>query len=149
MHDPPRILIVDDHETNRDILATRLATQGYDLCQATDGQEALDAAKRLLPDLILLDVMMPKLNGIEVCRRLKGDAALPFMSISKTRFDIAQAFTIRNLCERHNPEMFCATQGADANITTVLCNYAMKTRPRNKIHHLREKRSACVHRSSD
>ena len=45
MHDPPRILIVDDHETNRDILATRLATQGYDLCQATDGQEALDAAK--------------------------------------------------------------------------------------------------------
>ena len=81
MHDPSRILIVDDHETNRDILATRLATQGYDLCQATDGQEALDAAKTLLPDLILLDVMMPKLNGIEVCRRLKGDAALPFMSI--------------------------------------------------------------------
>jgi class 3 adenylate cyclase len=81
MHDPPRILIVDDHETNRDILATRLATQGYDLCQATNGQEALDAAKTLLPDLILLDVMMPKLNGIEVCRRLKGDAALPFMSI--------------------------------------------------------------------
>ena len=60
MHDPPRILIVDDHETNRDILAKRLATQGYDLCQATDGQEALDAAKTLHPDLILLDVMMPK-----------------------------------------------------------------------------------------
>jgi len=81
MHDPPRILIVDDHESNRDILAKRLATQGYDLCQATDGEEALDAAKTLHPDLILLDVMMPKLNGIEVCRRLKGDAALPFMSI--------------------------------------------------------------------
>ena len=81
MHDPPRILIVDDHETNRDILAKRLATQGYDLCQATDGEEALDAAKTLHPDLILLDVMMPKLNGIEVCRRLKSDAALPFMSI--------------------------------------------------------------------
>src|SRR6516165_447453 len=72
MHDPPRILIVDDHETNRDILATRLATQGYDLCQASDGQEALDAAKALLPDLILLDVMMPKLNGIEVCRGRKA-----------------------------------------------------------------------------
>src|SRR5258706_8426135 len=81
MHDPPRILIVDDSETNRDILATRLATQGYELCQAADGEEALAAAKTLLPDLILLDVMMPKLNGIEVCRRLKNDAALPFMSI--------------------------------------------------------------------
>jgi adenylate cyclase len=81
MHDPARILIVDDNEANRDILATRLATQGYDLCQAVDGEEALAAAKTLLPDLILLDVMMPKLNGIEVCRRLKDDAALPFMSI--------------------------------------------------------------------
>jgi adenylate cyclase len=81
MHDPPRILIVDDSETNRDILATRLATQGYDLCQAADGEEALAVAKALIPDLILLDVMMPKLNGIEVCRRLKNDDALPFMSI--------------------------------------------------------------------
>jgi len=81
MHNPPRILIVDDNETNRDILATRLATQGYDLCQAVDGEEAMVAAKTLLPDLILLDVMMPKLNGIEVCRRLKNDAALPFISI--------------------------------------------------------------------
>jgi Response regulator receiver domain len=60
MHDPPRVLIVDDNETNRDILATRLATQGYDLCQAADGEEALVAARTLSPDLILLDVMMPK-----------------------------------------------------------------------------------------
>src|ERR1700746_2820648 len=81
MHDPPRILIVDDHETNRDILAKRLATQGYELCQATDGEEVLDAAKTLHPDLILLDGMMPTLNRIAVCRRLKSDHALPFMSM--------------------------------------------------------------------
>ena len=81
MHDPPRILIVDDNEANRDILTTRLATQGYDLSEAADGEEAIAAAKSLLPDLILLDVMMPKLNGFEVCRRLKSDTTLPFMSI--------------------------------------------------------------------
>src|SRR6516225_3133056 len=81
MHNPPRILIVDDNEMNRDILVTRLSTQGYELTQAADGEEALAAAKEQLPDLILLDVMMPKLNGIEVCRRLKGDANLPFMPI--------------------------------------------------------------------
>jgi adenylate cyclase len=81
MHDPPRILIVDDNATNRDILAVRLATQGYDLHQAGDGEEALAAAQKLLPDVILLDVMMPKLNGIEVCRRLKVDASLPFIPI--------------------------------------------------------------------
>ena len=79
MHNPPRILIVDDNETNRDILMARLGPQGYELKQAADGEEALAAARELLPDLILLDVMMPKIDGIEVCKQLKGDAALPFM----------------------------------------------------------------------
>jgi class 3 adenylate cyclase/CheY-like chemotaxis protein len=81
MHDPPSILIVDDNEANRDILATRLATQRYEIYQAVDGEEALAVARSVLPDLVLLDVMMPKLDGIEVCRRLKSDSALPFMSI--------------------------------------------------------------------
>jgi class 3 adenylate cyclase len=81
MHSPPRILIVDDNETNRDILMARLGPQGYELRQAADGEEALAAAKELLPDLILLDVMMPKIDGIEVCKRLKNDASLPFMPI--------------------------------------------------------------------
>jgi adenylate cyclase len=81
MHSPPRILIVDDNETNRDILVTRLSTHGYELTQAADGEEALAAAKEQLPDLILLDIMMPKLDGVEVCRRLKGDPNMPFMPI--------------------------------------------------------------------
>ena len=81
MHKPPRILIVDDNETNRDILVTRLETHGYELLQAGDGEEALAAAKQHLPDLILLDVMMPKIDGIEVTRRIKADASMPFMPI--------------------------------------------------------------------
>ena len=81
MHSPPLILIVDDNETNRDILMARLGPQGYDLKQAADGEEALAAARELLPDLILLDIMMPKLDGIEVTRRLKADASLPFIPI--------------------------------------------------------------------
>jgi adenylate cyclase len=81
MHNPPRILIADDNEINRDILATQLTTQDYELLHAADGEEALAAARDQLPDLVLLDVMMPKLNGVEVCRRLKSDSALPFMPI--------------------------------------------------------------------
>jgi len=81
MNNPARILIVDDNETNRDILMTRLGTHGYELLQAVDGEEALASAKQHLPDLILLDVEMPKLDGFEVCRRLKKDPALPFMPI--------------------------------------------------------------------
>ena len=81
MHNPPRILIVDDNEANRDILDARLKIHGYELLQAADGEEALAAARHHLPDVILLDVMMPKIDGIEVCRRLKSDSTLPFMPI--------------------------------------------------------------------
>jgi adenylate cyclase len=81
MNDPQRILIVDDNEANRDILEARLKGHGYELLQAADGEEALAAVQRDHPDLILLDVMMPKLDGVEVCRRIKGDATLPFTPI--------------------------------------------------------------------
>jgi adenylate cyclase len=81
MHNPPRILIVDDNETNRDILRTRLDPHGYELLEAADGEAAIAAARTHHPDLILLDVMMPKIDGIEVCRRIKSDAELPFIAI--------------------------------------------------------------------
>ena len=81
MRTPPRILIVDDTPTNVHILQMRLAASGYDIVTATDGEEALAAAQEAQPDLILLDVMMPKLDGFEVCRRLRGDVTLPFMPI--------------------------------------------------------------------
>lgn len=81
MHTPPRILIVDDNDANRDILEARLAANGYELIQGSDGEEAISLARQHLPDLILLDVMMPKLDGIEVCRQLKADQALPYMPI--------------------------------------------------------------------
>ena len=81
MRTPPRILIADDNAMNLDILQTRLALHGYDILTATDGEAALALAREKQPDLILLDVMMPKLDGFEVCRRLRGDPALPFMPI--------------------------------------------------------------------
>ena len=81
MNTPARILVVDDNETNRDILVTRLEKNGYQTLQAADGEEALASAKENLPDLILLDVEMPKLDGFEVCRRLRQDASLPFIPI--------------------------------------------------------------------
>jgi len=78
---PPQILIVDDNPENLDILQARLASQGYEILTARDGEEALATAREKRPDLILLDIMMPRLDGIEVCRRLKADRSLPFMPI--------------------------------------------------------------------
>ena len=81
MRTPSRILIVDDNPTNVKVLQTRLAAEGYEVLTAADGEEGLAAARQHTPDLILLDVMMPKLDGFEVCRRLRADAAFPFTPI--------------------------------------------------------------------
>jgi class 3 adenylate cyclase len=78
---PPQILIADDNPENLDIFRTRLAVHGYEILTATDGEEALAIAREKQPDLILLDVMMPKMDGIEVCRRLKADPSFPFVPI--------------------------------------------------------------------
>jgi adenylate cyclase len=81
MRTPPRILIADDNPDNLDIFRARLAAQGYEILVATDGEEALGTATEQTPDLILLDIMMPRIDGFEVCRRLKATPSLPFMPI--------------------------------------------------------------------
>ncbi|HLW47272.1 MAG TPA: response regulator [bacterium] len=81
MRTPPRILIADDSPNNREILQTRLAAHGFEIVTAADGEEALRIAGETKPDLILLDIMMPKIDGLEVCRRLKADRTLPFMPV--------------------------------------------------------------------
>lgn len=69
----PTILIVDDEETNIRLLKAMLAPKGYDLREAARGEEALLLATDILPDMIILDVMMPGIDGFEVCQRLKED----------------------------------------------------------------------------
>jgi adenylate cyclase len=81
MRDPPLILVVDDVPDNVDILQMRLEAQGYEVATATDGLEAVEKTRELMPDLVLLDVMMPKLDGIETVKRLKADASLPFIPV--------------------------------------------------------------------
>jgi len=77
----PRILIVDDHEDNVELLRARLESWGYTTDSAGDGDEALTKIDQTAPDLILLDVMMPKVDGMEVARRVKGNRRLPFIPI--------------------------------------------------------------------
>ena len=76
-----RILVVDDHEDNIELLRARLEARGYEVFGASDGQSALDQVEHISPDLILLDVMMPKMDGMEVVRRLKANKDLPFIPV--------------------------------------------------------------------
>ena len=70
-----RILLVEDNEMNRDMLSRRLARRGYEVEVAVDGQDGIDAARRLQPDLILLDMSLPVKDGWMVAAELKADDA--------------------------------------------------------------------------
>ncbi len=81
MREQPLILIVEDNPASLEIMQVRLEASDYRVITATDGEEGLAKAQSSLPDLILLDLMMPKMDGLEVCRRLKNNDRLPFMPI--------------------------------------------------------------------
>jgi two-component system, OmpR family, alkaline phosphatase synthesis response regulator PhoP len=72
---PKRILIADDEPDILEIVSYNLIKEGYEVYTATNGDEAIDTAKLLNPDLIILDIMMPKKTGIEVCSILRGQSA--------------------------------------------------------------------------
>jgi two-component system cell cycle response regulator len=78
---PARILVVDDHPDNVEIINARLSSRGFEIETASNGQEALDKVLANPPHLVLLDVMMPLMDGYEVSRRIKGDEALPYIPI--------------------------------------------------------------------
>ena len=78
---PQRILVVDDHPDNVEIIEARLTARGYRIESASNGEEALAKVRENPPHLILLDVMMPVMDGFEVSRRIKRDSALPYIPI--------------------------------------------------------------------
>jgi CheY-like chemotaxis protein len=97
--DAEKILIVDDKTANLDLLREMLAPLGYQIYFATSGAKALDIAAGVQPDLVLLDVMMPDLDGFETCRRFKGDAALReipviFVTARTDVEDLARGFEV-------------------------------------------------------
>ena len=80
-----RVLVVEDEPDIRDLLAFHLERDGYQVTRATTGREALRQLRAAPPDLVILDLMLPKLDGLEVCRRLRADpatAALPVIMLT-------------------------------------------------------------------
>ena len=76
MHQKPRILLVDDEPMNVALLEAMMVSRGYEAIPATNGIDALDLIRQENIDLVLLDIMMPEMDGFEVCRRIKEDERL-------------------------------------------------------------------------
>jgi DNA-binding response OmpR family regulator len=90
-----KILIVEDEESLLKLESILLTSKGYDVRGVVNGQAALDAIAEELPDLVLLDIMLPEVDGFEVCRRIKADPAtkdLPviLLTAKKSREDMAR-----------------------------------------------------------
>jgi len=81
----PKILLVEDNEMNRDMLSRRLARKGFDVAIAEDGQRGVDMAAAETPDLILMDMSLPVIDGWEATRRIKGaseTATIPIIALT-------------------------------------------------------------------
>ena len=88
------ILIVEDEQDIRELLAYNLEKEGYATVQAADGKEGLELARSRKPDLILLDLMLPKMDGLAVCRELERDAGtvrIPIIMLTARGEEIGRA----------------------------------------------------------
>src|SRR5919109_5059283 len=82
MADPPTILVVDDEQSYRDALAVSLRREGFLVQVAADGLEAIDRFETFRPALVLLDVMLPRMSGIDVCRELRAKSRVPIIMLT-------------------------------------------------------------------
>ena len=88
MSDKPVILVVDDEESYRDALSIALGREGFSVITAADGAEALTAFDRDHPVLVLLDVMLPKMSGIDICREIRSRSSVPIIMVTAKNAEI-------------------------------------------------------------
>lgn len=97
-----RLLLVEDNEMNSDMLSRRLIRRGYDVILAVDGAEGVAAARRERPDLILMDMSLPVMNGWDATRALKGDPAtrsIPVIALTAHAMSSDQARAMEAGCD--------------------------------------------------
>ena len=84
----PKVLVVEDEESFVDALVVGLGREGFDVSVARDGAEALDAFDTVAPDLVLLDLMLPNVSGIDVCRTIRAKSAVPIIMVTAKSSEI-------------------------------------------------------------
>ena len=121
-----KILVVDDEASIRQILQTRLEMIGYDVVKAKDGEEALLAFRREAPDLIVLDVMMPKLDGYGVCQEIRKQSDVPIIMLTALA-DVAERIAGLNIGADDYMTKPFSPKELEARIACILRRLLQKT----------------------
>ncbi|MCA9083222.1 MAG: response regulator [Planctomycetaceae bacterium] len=129
--DGSRVLIADDNEQNRELLDAYLADQNYEIMMAADGKETLAIVESNPPDLILLDIMMPRMSGYEVCEKLKSDP-------EKSRIPVLMVTALNEMGDIEK----AVKSGCDDFLTKPVNQLELKTRVRSllRVRHLANER---------
>ena len=147
--DVKTVLIVDDEQAIRDVLKFNLLKEGYKILEASDGQQGLEMALSEKPDLIMLDIMLPKVDGLTVCKRVKNSCNIPIIILTAkdTEVDkivglelgaddyITKPFSVRELVARVKANI----RKADVTVNTtniqpdIVVEKQTKKKPENKI----------------
>ncbi len=118
----PKLLIIDDMATDRMVLRSFLSSRNYEIVEATDGEMGISLCQSERPDLILLDIVMPKLDGFQVCRRIKRDPAsahVPVILISSKAGDTDKFWGMKQGASEYLTKP-CTQEGLLAAIDKVL-----------------------------
>jgi len=132
MHQQPsKLLIADDNQQNCELLEAYLADEGYEIAFAYDGRQTLEKVAELRPDLLLLDIMMPKLSGYEVCQTLKQGEATKNIPI-----------LIVTALNKHGDIEKAVAAGCDDFLTKPVNGLELKTRVKSllRVRHLTNER---------
>ena len=103
---PSTILVADDEDSIVQLAKLYLSKEGYTVHTARDGQEALEAARRLKPDLLVLDLMMPRVDGWEVTRRLRKDSVMPIIMLTARADDVDKIVGLELGADDYLPKPF-------------------------------------------
>jgi two-component system cell cycle response regulator DivK len=104
-----RILVVEDEEDNRQILRDLLATSGYEMVEAKDGEQALAAVDQHRPDLILMDIQLPIMDGYEATRRIRANPAnkrIPIIAVTSYALSGNESMAIAAGCDAYVPKPY-------------------------------------------
>src|SRR3954467_10849067 len=106
MPEPPTILLVDDEDAVQKLLTNPLEREGYRVVSARDGEEALDRFGEANPDLVVLDIMLPRLDGLEVCKRLRARSTVPIIMPTAREGELERVVALDPGADDYTPKPF-------------------------------------------